>query len=59
MDLTLRTPKEPLQGDERGRIYDEQRVDTRGFADYAKRPAGIRTIPVLKVQTGPGDHSTH
>ena len=38
-----------LQGDERDRIYDEQARRYPGFADYAKRTAGIRTIPVLEL----------
>jgi deazaflavin-dependent oxidoreductase (nitroreductase family) len=38
-----------LQGDERDRIYDEQARRYPGFADYAKRTAGIRTIPVLQL----------
>jgi deazaflavin-dependent oxidoreductase (nitroreductase family) len=38
-----------LQGDERDRIYDEQARRSPGFADYAQRTAGIRTIPVLKL----------
>ena len=33
-----------LQGDERDRIYDEQARRYPGFADYAERTAGIRTI---------------
>src|SRR3981189_308840 len=33
-----------LQGDERDRIYDEQARRYPGFADYARRTAGIRTI---------------
>jgi deazaflavin-dependent oxidoreductase (nitroreductase family) len=38
-----------LQGDERDRIYDEQARRYPGFAEYAKRTAGIRTIPVLEL----------
>ena len=38
-----------LQGDERDRIYDEQARRYPGFADYAHRTAGIRTIPVLEL----------
>ena len=46
-----------LQGDERDRIYDEQARRYPGFADYAQRTAGIRTIPVLglKRSSGPSD----
>jgi deazaflavin-dependent oxidoreductase (nitroreductase family) len=39
-----------LQGDERDRVYDEQARRFPGFADYAKRTTGIRTIPVLRLQ---------
>jgi len=42
-----------LQGDERDRIYDEQARRYPGFADYAKRTAGIRTIPVLELRRSP------
>src|SRR3984893_8042741 len=38
-----------LQGNERDRIYDEQARRYPGFADYEKRTAGIRTIPVLAL----------
>ncbi len=38
-----------LRGDERDRIYDEQARRFSGFADYAQRVAGIRTIPVLAL----------
>ena len=38
-----------LTGDERDRIYEEQSRRYPGFADYAKRTAGIRTIPVLEL----------
>jgi len=39
-----------LEGDERDRIYDEQARRYPGFADYAQRTAGIRTIPVLELK---------
>jgi len=39
-----------LQGDERDRVYNEQARRYPGFADYAKRTAGIRTIPVLELK---------
>jgi len=38
-----------LSGDERDRVYAEQARRFPGFADYAKRTEGIRTIPVLKL----------
>jgi deazaflavin-dependent oxidoreductase (nitroreductase family) len=46
-----------LQGDERGRVYDEQARRFAGFADYARSTAGIRTIPVLELKhaSGPSD----
>jgi deazaflavin-dependent oxidoreductase (nitroreductase family) len=43
-----------LQGDERDRIYDEQARRYPGFADYAQRTAGIRTIPVLELKHSSG-----
>ena len=43
-----------LQGDERDRIYDEQARRYPGFADYAQRTAGIRTIPVLGLKRSSG-----
>jgi deazaflavin-dependent oxidoreductase (nitroreductase family) len=39
-----------LQGDERDRIYAEQARRYPGFADYEKKTAGIRTIPVLALR---------
>jgi len=46
-----------LQGGERDLIYDEQARRFPGFADYAQRVAGIRTIPVLELKhsSGPAD----
>lgn len=38
-----------LQGEERDRIYAEQARRYPGFADYAAKTAGIRTIPVLAL----------
>jgi hypothetical protein len=38
-----------VRGDERDRIYDEQARRYPGFADYAERTKGIRTIPVLSL----------
>ena len=38
-----------LRGDERDRIYEEQARRFPGFADYAQRVVGIRTIPVLAL----------
>jgi deazaflavin-dependent oxidoreductase (nitroreductase family) len=39
-----------LTGGERDRIFDKQAQLYAGFADYAKRTAGIRTIPVLELR---------
>jgi deazaflavin-dependent oxidoreductase (nitroreductase family) len=39
-----------LQGDERDRVYAEQAQRYPGFADYGKKTAGIRTIPVLALR---------
>jgi deazaflavin-dependent oxidoreductase (nitroreductase family) len=39
-----------LSGDERDRIYGEQARRYPGFAGYAQRTAGIRTIPVLELR---------
>jgi deazaflavin-dependent oxidoreductase (nitroreductase family) len=38
-----------VTGDERDRIYDEQARRYPGFAEYAEKTAGIRTIPVLAL----------
>ena len=43
-----------IMGDERDRIYDEQARRYPGFADYATRTAGIRTIPVLELKRSSG-----
>ena len=41
-----------LTGEERERIYDEEARRYPGFADYARRTAGVRTIPVLALRRG-------
>lgn len=38
-----------LTGDERDRVYAEQASRYPGFAEYEKRTAGVRTIPVLAL----------
>jgi len=38
-----------VRGDERDRIYDEQADRFPGFAEYAEKTKGIRTIPVLAL----------
>jgi deazaflavin-dependent oxidoreductase (nitroreductase family) len=39
-----------LTGKERDRTYDEQARRYPGFADYARKTAGVRTIPVLALR---------
>ena len=39
-----------LTGDERDRVYAEQARRYPGFAGYADKTAGIRTIPVLALR---------
>jgi deazaflavin-dependent oxidoreductase (nitroreductase family) len=41
---------EELTGDDRDRVYAEQARRYPGFADYEKKTAGIRTIPVLALR---------
>jgi deazaflavin-dependent oxidoreductase (nitroreductase family) len=38
-----------LTGDERDRVYAEQARRYPGFAEYERKTAGIRTIPVLEL----------
>lgn len=38
-----------LTGDERDRVYAEQARRYPGFAEYAERTEGVRTIPVLEL----------
>jgi len=38
-----------LEGDERTRLFDEQKRRVPGFAEYEKKVEGIRTIPVLAL----------
>jgi len=38
-----------LEGEERDRVYAEQAGLYPGFADYARKTEGIRTIPVLAL----------
>jgi len=38
-----------LEGDERDRVYAEQVKRMPGFAEYAQKTEGIRTIPVLRL----------
>ena len=39
-----------LAGEERDRLFDEQARRYPGFAEYAVKTAGIRTIPVLALR---------
>src|SRR3954454_7506948 len=39
-----------LEGEERDRIFAEQASRYSGFADYAEKTAGVRTIPVLALR---------
>ena len=39
-----------LKGEERDRIFEEQARRFPGFAGYAEKTAGIRTIPVLALR---------
>lgn len=44
---------EELAGDERDRIFAEQTLRYPGFAEYATKTEGIRTIPVLALHRSP------
>jgi deazaflavin-dependent oxidoreductase (nitroreductase family) len=39
-----------LTGDERDRVFAEQAQRFPGFADYARKTEGVRTIPVLALR---------
>jgi deazaflavin-dependent oxidoreductase (nitroreductase family) len=39
-----------LLGQERDRVFEQQSSRYTGFAKYAKRTAGVRTIPVLALR---------
>jgi deazaflavin-dependent oxidoreductase (nitroreductase family) len=39
-----------VTGDERDRVYAEQARRYPGFAEYERKTAGIRTIPVLELR---------
>jgi deazaflavin-dependent oxidoreductase (nitroreductase family) len=47
---TSRVSVRELMGEERDRVYDEQARRYPGFADYARKTAGIRVIPVLELK---------
>ncbi len=47
---TYRVAVREIAGPERDRLYDEQAHRYPGFAGYADKTAGIRTIPVLELR---------
>ena len=49
---TYRAAVHEITGEQRDRTYDEQARRYPGFADYARRTAGVRTIPVLALRRG-------
>jgi deazaflavin-dependent oxidoreductase (nitroreductase family) len=49
-DETYAVTVSEVTGEERDRIYDEQARRYPGFAEYAVKTAGIRTIPVLALR---------
>jgi deazaflavin-dependent oxidoreductase (nitroreductase family) len=42
-----------VKGEERDRIFAEQASRYPGFAEYAEKTAGVRTIPVLALRRRP------
>jgi deazaflavin-dependent oxidoreductase (nitroreductase family) len=46
---TYRVAVRDVTGDERDRIYEEQARRFPGFAEYAEKTAGLRTIPVVEL----------
>jgi len=40
---------EEITGEDRDRIYDEQKSRYPGFVEYEEKTAGVRTIPVLAL----------
>ena len=47
---TYEVQVEELTGEERDRIFTEQARRYPGFAEYAEKAAGVRTIPVLALR---------
>ncbi|GIF23148.1 hypothetical protein BJ973_000496 [Actinoplanes tereljensis] len=43
-----------VKGDERDQAYGEQARRYPGFAEYERKTAGIRTIPVLELSRADG-----
>jgi deazaflavin-dependent oxidoreductase (nitroreductase family) len=54
---TLDVAVEDITGEERDRIYAEQARRYPGFAEYAEKTAGIRTIPVLALRRAAAERS--
>ena len=46
---TYRVAVRDVTRDERDRIYEEQARRFPGFAEYAEKTAGLRTIPVVEL----------
>jgi deazaflavin-dependent oxidoreductase (nitroreductase family) len=49
---TYQVAVDEVVGMERDRIYDEQARRYPGFAEYERKAAGVRTIPVLRLTRG-------
>jgi hypothetical protein len=47
---TYQVTVEELTGEMRDRVFEEQARRYPGFAEYAEKTAGIRTIPVLALR---------
>lgn len=47
---TYRVTVRDVEGDDRDRIYREQARRYPGFAEYAEKTEGVRTIPVLELR---------
>jgi deazaflavin-dependent oxidoreductase (nitroreductase family) len=48
--VTYQVTVSEVSGDERDRVFEEQARRYPGFAEYAEKTAGIRTIPVLALR---------
>ena len=46
---TFKVTVRELHGEEHDRVYAEQASRYPGFAEYAEKTAGVRTIPVLEL----------
>jgi deazaflavin-dependent oxidoreductase (nitroreductase family) len=47
---TIRARARVVEGSERERIWEQQKKDWTGFADYEVKTKGIRTIPVIVLE---------